>query len=116
MTKEKGRRNTYTGILGCEARCEDCDWETEAKNALANAARHADAHPTHTVHAEQMLGVTYNRKTDEEIIERDRHCAVTEPHPSHERAVYVRGNVVASECPGVIGPAQAPPPESKPWF
>lgn len=57
------RRNTFTGILGCHAECEDCPWKQEATNALGSAARHADAHPDHTVHVEQTLGVTYNRKT-----------------------------------------------------
>lgn len=60
------RTNTYTGILGCTAECLDCGWTSEAKNALGNAARHADAHPDHTVQVEQTLGVTYNRKSDQE--------------------------------------------------
>lgn len=56
------RRNTRTGILGASAECWDCGWKLEARNALACAARHADAHPDHTVTVEQTLGVTYNSK------------------------------------------------------
>jgi hypothetical protein len=56
------RRNTYTGVLGVTAQCHDCGWYTEALNGLANAARHADAHPDHEVSVEQTIGVTYNRK------------------------------------------------------
>jgi hypothetical protein len=56
------RINTFTGISACFAECEDCGWSLEAKNALGNAAIHADKNPTHTVHVEQVLGVTYNRK------------------------------------------------------
>jgi hypothetical protein len=59
------RTNTFTGILGAQAECVDCGWTTFANNALGNAARHADAHPDHTVHVEQTLGVTYNKKTGE---------------------------------------------------
>lgn len=112
------RKNTYTGILGCEARCEDCEWETSARNALGNAARHADAHPDHTVHAEQTLGITYNRKSEAEVVERNRHCGSDYPHAPHARAVPVYGNLVQSECPGVAGPVEKPPadPPDKVWF
>jgi hypothetical protein len=56
------RRNTYTGVLGTIAQCDDCGWYSEARNALGNAARHADANPDHQVNVEQTIGVTYNRK------------------------------------------------------
>lgn len=95
------RRNTYTGVLDVQADCRDCDWSSEARNALANAARHADAHPDHEVNVEQVLGVTYNRKTDEEVLEAGRRCAETGPHSPHSRAVWVRREMVQAECPGV---------------
>lgn len=56
-------RTTHSGVLGVVAECRDCDWESEAKNALGNAAQHADR-TGHTVHVEQMIGVTYNRKEE----------------------------------------------------
>jgi hypothetical protein len=97
------RKNTYTGILGVQAWCHDesCGWTSEARNALANAARHADAHPDHEVAVEQTLGITYNRRTDEEVLEAGRQCGDRTPHASHARAVSVRGRLVQSECPGV---------------
>lgn len=59
------RKSTHTGILGCQAWCEDCGWKLEATNALGNGAIHADKYPEHTVHVEQTLGVTYNMKARE---------------------------------------------------
>lgn len=56
------RRNTYTGIAHAQAECQDCPFKVYTRNSLGLAARHADAHPDHTVHAEQVLGVTYNKK------------------------------------------------------
>lgn len=97
------RKNTYTGILGCLAECEDCGWSLEAKNALANAARHADAHPDHTVHVEQILGVTYNRKTDDEALAAARQCGESAPHAAHARGAMVNGKLIQTECPGVPG-------------
>jgi hypothetical protein len=52
-------RHTYSGISDGHAECEDCDWRSSSyKNALATAARHADAYG-HTVSAEQVVNVTY---------------------------------------------------------
>lgn len=56
------RRNTFTGLLAAWAKCRDCRFETNARNALGLAAQHADRHPSHEVHVEQTVGVTYNRK------------------------------------------------------
>lgn len=100
------RRNTYTGILGVHAWCDgrDCGWTLEAKNALAVAARHADAHPDHEVHVEQVLGVTYNRRTDEELFADGQRCYMLdrgEPHPEHPVAIPVRGTLRSGTCPGV---------------
>lgn len=40
------------------ARCQGCDWESEARNALGNAARHFNA-TGHTVTVGIEGGVTY---------------------------------------------------------
>ena len=40
---------TYSGLLGVVAECRTCGWSSEARNALANAKRHADAHGHHVV-------------------------------------------------------------------
>lgn len=56
------RKNTYTGILGAQAYCEDCPFKVYTRNSLGLAAQHADRYPDHTVHVEQTLGVTYNKK------------------------------------------------------
>lgn len=98
------RKNSYTGILGCHAECEDCDFKVESKNALGTAARHADAHPDHTVHVEQVLGVTYNRRTKTEQLEKRQQCYLVEsgtPHESHPVAVNVFGETMQGQCPGV---------------
>jgi hypothetical protein len=100
------RKNTYTGILGVHAWCEDeaCGWKTEAKNALGTAARHADAHPDHEVHVEQVLGITYNRRTDEEVFQDNQKCYLVAsgfPHKPHDVAVPVRGSMREGTCPGV---------------
>lgn len=58
------RVNTYTGMLDAHAWCEDCRFEQDERNAVGLAAQHADRHPDHEVHAEQTIGVTYNRKKD----------------------------------------------------
>ena len=54
-------RTTHTGIVSTLADCRDCDWVSEAKNALGNAAQHADKHG-HEVNVEIVRVVTYNRK------------------------------------------------------
>jgi hypothetical protein len=53
-------RTTHTGILSVFAECRSCGWNSWASNALGNAAQHADR-TGHEVHAEQTIGVTYNR-------------------------------------------------------
>lgn len=52
----------HSGLLAVHARCDDCGWESEAKNAAGNAAQHA-GRTGHTVHVEQTIGVTYNKKS-----------------------------------------------------
>lgn len=102
---KKGRRNTYTGILGCHAWCEDCPWAQESSNALGSAARHADAHPDHEVQVEQVLGVTYNRKgPGEEVSERRGRCVYEQEHEPHERQIRQGGETVTVQCSGK-GPA-----------
>jgi hypothetical protein len=51
-------------MLDAHAWCEDCRFEQDERNAMGLAAQHADRHPDHEVHAEQTIGVTYNRKKD----------------------------------------------------
>lgn len=101
-----GRRNTYRGLLGIIADCEDCPWRSEARNALGNAARHADAYPDHTVHVEQTIGVTYNRKdTDDTSVTPYRaRCASEEEHDPHQRSMYRNGGTMTVTCSGK-GPA-----------
>jgi hypothetical protein len=54
--------NRYSGIIECLAECDECDFAaTNRKNALALASQHA-RRTGHQVHAEQTIGVTYNRK------------------------------------------------------
>lgn len=100
------RKNTYTGIMGVQAWCEgrDCGWSSEARNALGNAARHADAHPDHEVHVEQTLGITYNRRSDEQVFEDNQRCYLVglgTPHEPHAVGVLVRGGTRQGQCPGV---------------
>ena len=47
----------WSGVLDVEASCE-CGWQSRAKNALANAKRHATA-TGHVVTVQQIIGVTY---------------------------------------------------------
>lgn len=49
--------DTYSGIAEVLAGCE-CGWSSSAKNALANAKRHATA-TGHVVVVLQQLSVTY---------------------------------------------------------
>lgn len=59
------RLNTYTGLQSAMAGCRTCHGDAAfwfARNAVAVAARHADAHPDHEVWAEQVISITYNRK------------------------------------------------------
>lgn len=48
-----------SGILEVMATCRDCGWESEAKNAMGNAARHA-SRTGHWVDVTQALGVSFN--------------------------------------------------------
>lgn len=51
-------RQTYAGRPAQHAWCVDCGWESWAKNAQGNGARHSDAHG-HTVHVEVASSYTY---------------------------------------------------------
>lgn len=52
--------NRRSGVIHALASCDDCGWENgNYKNALATAARHAQA-SGHTVHCEQAISVVYN--------------------------------------------------------
>lgn len=55
-------RTRLSAILGANAWCDDCEFEQFKRNAMGLAAIHADSHPGHTTHVEQVLGVTYNPK------------------------------------------------------
>jgi post-segregation antitoxin (ccd killing protein) len=59
-------RTTHTGVLSVLAMCRDCPWQSEARNALGNAARHADAHG-HMVVTEQSTVVIYNKREAQEV-------------------------------------------------
>ena len=50
---------TFTGLLGVIAACRDCGWNSEARNALGNAAQHAKRTGHHVV-VEQTISVSYN--------------------------------------------------------
>jgi hypothetical protein len=56
------RRNTYTGLFEASAKCQDCSFEVFSRNSIGLAAQHADRHPDHEVQAQQVIGITYNRK------------------------------------------------------
>lgn len=51
------RRKTYLRY-DYFAKCEDCGWESYARNAQGNAAKHSDRYG-HTVHVNVEGGVTY---------------------------------------------------------
>lgn len=48
-----------SGLLAAFARCPECGWESEARNAVGNAAQHA-ARTGHTVQAEQTIATIFN--------------------------------------------------------
>ena len=48
-----------SGVSHVYARCEDCGWETNARNGVGNAARHAYA-SGHHVTFEQVVTGAYN--------------------------------------------------------
>lgn len=52
------KRRTFTGVVEVHAECDDCGWESWAKNAMGNAARHHDA-TGHVVRVEQVNCVRY---------------------------------------------------------
>lgn len=52
-----------SGIIHAEAECQDCGWGTGYRNALGNAAQHAQR-TGHTVVADQCISVEYNPKGD----------------------------------------------------
>jgi hypothetical protein len=54
-------RPTRSGIVDGQAWCRQCGWSTEGKNALGNAAQHADR-TSHEVQAELTRVVIYNPK------------------------------------------------------
>lgn len=49
-----------SGLLGAYSRCIDCGWETEARNAVGNAAQHAERYG-HEVISEQTISVSWRR-------------------------------------------------------
>lgn len=51
----------HTGLLGVIAECHMCGWSSEARNAMGNAAQHAER-TGHEVSVEQTIGVTYNKR------------------------------------------------------
>lgn len=55
-------RKTSTGLAGVQATCQDCGWESAAKNALGNAARHHDA-TGHYVMVEQTTLIAYGERS-----------------------------------------------------
>lgn len=52
-----------SGLLGVVAECRDCGWESEARNAMGNAAQHAERTGHHVV-VEQAISVGFNCTTD----------------------------------------------------
>lgn len=52
-----------SGLLGITAECQTCGWSSEARNAMGNAARHAQA-TGHFVTVEQTISVAYNCTVD----------------------------------------------------
>lgn len=51
----------HSGLLAIWAECRTCGWNSEARNALGNAAQHAKR-TGHEVHVEQTIGITWNRR------------------------------------------------------
>lgn len=52
------KRRTEHTIVEIAASCDGCDWSSDAKNALANAARHHDA-KGHTVVVRRVMRTVY---------------------------------------------------------
>lgn len=52
------RRPTATGVTAAHAECQECNWRTDRRNAIGNAARHHDA-TGHYVEVEQVISVAY---------------------------------------------------------
>lgn len=50
-----------SGLIDARAKCADCPWTSDGKNAMAIAAQHAGTYD-HTVSAQTTMGVIYNRK------------------------------------------------------
>lgn len=50
----------HSGLLDANAQCRTCGWEATSRNAVGIAAQHA-ARTGHAVHAEQTIGITWNR-------------------------------------------------------
>lgn len=73
MPEPTRRVGRWSGVLTVWAACE-CGWESDAKNAIANAKRHAQA-TGHVVHASQEIMVTYAPEgmPNDEVFERIRY-------------------------------------------
>lgn len=52
-----------SGVTHVYADCQDCEWSSGARNAMGNAARHANAYGHH-VTAEQVISVGFNCTAD----------------------------------------------------
>lgn len=48
-----------TGVTHASAYCQGCDWSSEARNAIGNAAQHAER-TGHHVEAEQVTAMDWN--------------------------------------------------------
>jgi len=51
----------HSGFRDVIAHCEDCGWQSNAKNAQGNAARHHDAHG-HSVSVEISQHICYQTR------------------------------------------------------
>ncbi len=56
-------------LINAKAICHDCNWETEGKNAMGNAAQH-NKKRQHKVWVELYYGHFFNRPQGEEIMNR----------------------------------------------
>lgn len=56
------RPTKHSGLLGVQADCADCTWQTYERNGMGTAALHAQDYG-HTVHVEQTIIVIYNKRS-----------------------------------------------------
>lgn len=59
--RTRPRPTKHTGLLGVQADCADCPWQSYERNASGTAACHARDYG-HTVRVEQTTIVIYNKK------------------------------------------------------